>query len=167
MGAASRFAIPDSDGIMVDELTIECYSMNGVPFTGSLGFTEMRTTIPKDGLGIDPENIHSVRHTLETCPVIRLMLKTKIEIENLRHKEFFVITRLTGVDQNYDVVSCKLRGLKKKIATTQVETQEEFDQGIRWVSVEGADYKLHSNEIINWLGKYTNSMHTNFILDII
>ena len=36
----------------------------------------------------------------------------------------------------------------------RVESQEELDQGIRWVSVEGADYNLEVDEILQWVGKY-------------
>ena len=49
---------------------------------------------------------------------------------------------------------------KKKILIEQIESQEELDQGIRWISVEGADYNLESAEIIQWLAKY-GSFKTN------
>ena len=42
---------------MIEELIIDCVSINGMPFTGSLTFNEMRTLIPRNGLEIDPEII--------------------------------------------------------------------------------------------------------------
>ena len=56
--------------------------------------------------------------------------------------------------QNYDEIKWKQRGIKKRVLIEQVESQEELDQGIRWVWVEGADYKLEAHEILQWLGKY-------------
>ena len=34
------------------------------------------------------------------------------------------------------------------------ETQDEIDNGIRWIFVEGAEYNLEAHEILEWLGKY-------------
>ena len=55
---------------MVDKFKVDYVSINGIPFTGSLTFDEMRTLIPRNGLEIDPENIHSVRYSFEGCPVV-------------------------------------------------------------------------------------------------
>ena len=57
-----------------------------IRFTGSLTFDEMRTIIPRNGVEIDPENIHSVRYSFEGCPV-KVILKTKLDIELISHKE--------------------------------------------------------------------------------
>ena len=62
--------------------------MIGVPFTESLTFEEMRTTIPRYGLEIDPENIHSVRYSFEGCPVAYR--------KALRNEEAFVGDLATG-----------------------------------------------------------------------
>ena len=35
--------------------------------------------VPRDGLEIDPENIHSVKYSFEGCPVVKLILKTKLD----------------------------------------------------------------------------------------
>ena len=51
----SKFALRRTDDKMVDELTIDCVSINGTPFTGSLTLEEMRKIIPRNGLEIDPE----------------------------------------------------------------------------------------------------------------
>ena len=93
MGENSKFVLPKSDGRMVEELIIDCVSINGMPFTGSLTFNEMRKFIPRNGLEFDPENIHSVRYSFEACPVVKLILKTKLDIELISHKENFEITR--------------------------------------------------------------------------
>ena len=42
---------------------------------------------------VDPENIHSVRYSFEGCPVVMLILQTKLDIELISHKETFEITR--------------------------------------------------------------------------
>ena len=75
-----KFALPKSDGRMVEELLIDFVSINGMPFTGSLTFNEMRILIPRNGLEIDPENIHFVRYSFVACPVVKLILKTKLVI---------------------------------------------------------------------------------------
>ena len=36
----------------------------------------------------------------------------------------------------------------------QVETEDELEKGIRWVTIEGAEYNLEANEILQWLAKY-------------
>ena len=80
-----------------------CVSINGILFTGSLTFNEMRTKIPRNGLEIDPENFHSVRYSFEGCPVVKLILKTKLDIELISHKKNFEITRNSESSQGYEV----------------------------------------------------------------
>ena len=50
MAEKSKFAFPKSDSKMVNELIIDCTTINGIPFTGSLTFDEMRNKIPNEGL---------------------------------------------------------------------------------------------------------------------
>ena len=89
---------------MVEELTVDCVSINGIPFTGSMTFDEMRTIIPRNGLEIDPENIHPVKYSFEGCPVVKLILKTKLDIELISHKETFEITRNSESSQGYEII---------------------------------------------------------------
>ena len=95
---------------MVEEFTVDYVSIYGIPFTGSLTFDEMRTLIPRNGLEIDPENIHSVRYSFGGCPVIKPILKTQLDIEQISHIETFEITRNSESSQGYEIIKCKLRG---------------------------------------------------------
>ena len=52
LGEKSKFTMPRLDDKMVNELTIECVTINGTPFTASLTFEEMRSIIPRNGLPI-------------------------------------------------------------------------------------------------------------------
>ena len=72
----------------------------------------------------------------------------------MSHKEHFEIPRNSDASHNYDVIKCKLRGIKKKVVIEHEETQDELDNGIRWIFVEGAKYNLEAHEILEWLGKY-------------
>ena len=56
--------------------------------------------------------------------------------------------------EGFDIIKCKLRGIKKKVLVEQVETEDELKQGIRWVTTEGAEYNLEAREILEWLSKY-------------
>ena len=51
---------------------------------------------------------------------------------------------------NYDTIKCKLRGIIKKPIIEEIESQQELDQGIRWVSVKGVDFNLEAHEILHW-----------------
>ena len=83
-----------------------------------------------------------------SCPVVKLILKTKLDIELISHKETFEITRNSESSLGYEIIKCKLRGIKKKVIIGQVETEDELEQGIRWVTMEGAEYNLEAKEIL-------------------
>ena len=54
----------------------------------------------------------------------------------------------------------QMRGIKKKVIIEQVETEDKLEQGIRWVTIEGAEYNLEAKEILQWLAKY-GTLKTN------
>ena len=56
--------------------------------------------------------------------------------------------------EGFDIIKCKLRGIKEKVLVEQVETEDELKQGIRWVTTEGAEYNLEAKEILEWLSRY-------------
>ena len=56
---------------------------------------------------------------------MELTLKTSLDIELMSHKENFEITRNSDTCYNYDVIKCKLRGIKKEVVIEHEETQDE------------------------------------------
>ena len=47
-----------------------------------------------------------------------------------------------------------MRGIKKIVIIEQVEAEDKLEQGIRWVTIEGAEHNLDAKEILQWLAKY-------------
>ena len=148
LGDQSRFMKKKDEGNLTDEIAIECLTLNDRPFKGSLTFQEMRNTIPTEILGLNQGLVHAIRTTFDGCKVVKLLLKDQIDLQKLKGKEFFELKRRSGMDSAaMDIVKCKIRGIKRTTQVEQVETDEELDNGIRWVSIEGCDYSLEAPQI--------------------
>jgi hypothetical protein len=79
-------------------------------------------------------------------------LAEQVDIDDLwENEEFtFVRTYKKGQEEVEDKIECTILGIRKRPGQVGAECEREED-GIRWVKVEGADYRLTKDEILDWL----------------
>ena len=56
--------------VMKDIITVECRKLNGKLFNGTVNYSEAKTKIFKDGLGLDPNLLGTVRINFNKFPII-------------------------------------------------------------------------------------------------
>ena len=72
---------------MKDIITVKCHKLNGTLFNGTVNYSEAKTKIFQDGLGLDPSLLSTVQINFHKCPMITFKLKSKINvITNIRKK---------------------------------------------------------------------------------
>ena len=70
---------------MKDIITVECNKLNGKLFNGTVNFSEAKTKIFQDGLGLDSNLLSTLQIKFNKCPIITFKLKSKnfyVEINN-------------------------------------------------------------------------------------
>ena len=69
----------NDDFIMVkNTVTVECQKLNGKPFNGTVNFSEAKTKVFQNGLGLDANQLSTVQINFNKCPMITFKLKSKI-----------------------------------------------------------------------------------------
>ena len=63
-------------------------------FIGTVNFSEAKTKIYKDGLGLDVGLLDTVKISFNKCPVVSFKLKSKINVSFSIKNQNFEITRL-------------------------------------------------------------------------
>ena len=76
----------NNDDLMQDIITVECNKLNGKLFNGTVNFSEAKSKIFQDGLGLDANLLGTVQIKFNKCPVITFKLKSKINVAlSIRH----------------------------------------------------------------------------------
>ena len=53
-----------------DTITVECNKLNGKMFIGTVNYSEAKTKVFQDGLGLDANLLSTVQIKFNKCPVI-------------------------------------------------------------------------------------------------
>ena len=61
--------------MMKDTITVECQKLNGRIFNGTVNFSEAKSKIFRDGLGLDTGLLGTVKISFNKCPIITFKLK--------------------------------------------------------------------------------------------
>ena len=75
----------NNDDLMQDIITVECNKLNGKLFNGTVNFSEAKTKIFQDGLGLDANLLGTVQIKFNKCPVITFKLKSKNFSHKIKH----------------------------------------------------------------------------------
>ena len=70
----------DDENLMKDLITVECNKINGKLFNGTVNFSEAKTKIFRDGLGLDANLLSTVQIKFNKYPIITFKLKSKINV---------------------------------------------------------------------------------------
>ena len=83
----------DGENLMKDFITVECNKLNGKLFNGSVNFSEAKTKIFQDGLGLDANLLSTVQIKFIKYPIITFKLKSKINVALVIRNKNFEFTR--------------------------------------------------------------------------
>ena len=142
------------DGAFRNEITVEVQKINGKPFKGSITYKEAKYDLFQKGLQMDLGEFVSVTLGFKGVPVAIFKLANQVNIDDFASIQFFEYTRKYKVGSlvKEDVISCKIRGVRIRGAEPTSEDMGGYrDEGIRWVKVEGTDYRIKKEMILDWL----------------
>ena len=138
LGENTRFTTPRLEGALRDEIVVECQTLNGRPFKGTITFNEAVDAIFIGIMGFQFTDLYSVRMRYSGCPIIKLKLKNPTNIDDLRGVEYF------NLERGPDLISCKVLGIR---GMQSVPHYDGTENDIRWVKIEGTEYLLTEEEI--------------------
>ena len=157
MGARSRFVTPKADGNMRDVLTIECPKINGLPFRGSITYTEAKY-IFSDILRLTPNLVHSIKISFNKCRVITYKLTEQMDMDSLSDTINFNLERAyhSGDEEKIDQIECKIIGIRKPRTTPELPRPHYngSNDDVQWVEISGCQYSVDSDELKSWLELY-------------
>jgi hypothetical protein len=149
----SIFTTKKPDGAFRDEIVVEIQTLDDQPFKGAITPKEARRTIFEEILGFKQEDLIGFYFTYSGCPIVTFKLKEQFNIDSLESFQEFNVERKcrVGNEEKTATLKCKIRGIR----TTQNNHVENYqDKGFRWVKVEGCEYRLEENQIIDWLSHF-------------
>ena len=151
---------------MRQEIEIALETMNGETFRGSLTRPEVKHNIYRECLGFeDFENFDGVRFGFNRVPIIKIKLVTPINVDELYPIQHFVFKRKTSRQgrTHVDTIQCKIQGLRHPSSSAvhrpdSALSQESIDEGIRIFKIDGCDYKIPEEILIQFLSSYGEIM---------
>jgi hypothetical protein len=147
------FTTKKPDGAFRDEIVVELQTLDDQPFKGTITPKEARRTIFEEILGFKQEDLIGFYFAYSGCPIVTFKLKEQFNIDSLESfKEFNVERKYrVGNVEKFATLKCKIRGIRM----TQNKSSENYqDEGLRWVKVEGCEYRLEEKQIIDWLSHF-------------
>jgi hypothetical protein len=156
--------VVQNNGAMREELEVALETLNGNPFRGTLTFLEAKHGIFGDCLGLGGNNFNNfdgVRFAFKGCPVAIFKMKEAINVDELLAIQYFDFNRRSTRQgrAQVDTISCKIRGLRSSINKVQSRSPEATsaarqDDGTRAITIEGCDYRVPKEILINFLSCY-------------
>jgi hypothetical protein len=147
------FTTKKPDGAFRDEIVIEIQTLDNQPFKGTITQKEARKTIFEEILGFKQEDLIGFYFAYSGCPIVTFKLKEQFNIDSLESFQVFKLERKIKI-QNLEktaTLQCKIRGIR----TNQNNFNQNYqDKGLRWVKVEGCEYRLEEKQIVDWLSHF-------------
>ena len=150
----SVFVTKKPEGAFRDELVVEFQTLDDKPFKGSITVKEARKRVYQEILGFQQEDLASLRLTYSGMPIAIFKLKSQFNIDNLEKFQNFDLVRpqlAQGEAKKDSVLKCKIRGIRTE---QRVEGEAYKDTGMRWVKVEGSDFRVEKEKMIEWLSYF-------------
>ena len=149
-----------NEGAFRDFFDVEIRTINGQPFRGSITYIEAKHAIYRDVLEMEFSNFRGVRLGFKGVPTATILLKQQINLDDLEHVQNFeferVYKKLDKKTKEYyevkDVLGCKIKGVRTVHGgEASVPYSEDWT---RVVKIEGCDYMIDSETLIDFLGHY-------------
>ena len=144
--------VGDDDGVInnvqilvKDVITVECQKLNGKQFNGTVNYSEAKSKIFKDGLGLNTSLLSQVKLSYNKCPVVTFKLNSEINVIQSVKSSSFKFTRMyhSKGELVTDEIECKVIGMDPPEARRQRNERNE---------------RNHSNLNQN-PSQHTNSIH--------
>ena len=149
----SIFTTSKPEGAFRDEIVVELQTLDDQTFRGSITLREARKKIFQEILGFKQEELAGLILGYSGCPIVTFKLFSPFNIDLLENFQFFELKRKITVrnEEKTSILKCKIRGIRTE---RRVDGKNYEDTGIRWVKVEGCEYRLEKEQIIEWLSNF-------------
>ena len=145
------------DGAWRDEIEVEIQTKNKKKFTGTITPIEAKHQIYIKGLGFDDHsNFDGVRVNFKGKLIVTFKLINPINIDELEAVEHFDFVRTATVNGKSiaDVIGCRIRGIRYRPMMVSSFDNAPKDDGQKVVKIEGCEYRVTKDEILQWLSFY-------------
>ena len=145
------------DGAWRDEIEVEIQTKNKKRFTGTITPTEAKHQIYIDALGFENHNnFDGVRINFKGKLIVTFKLIEPINIDDLDAIEHFDFNRTSTVNGKkfVDVIGCRIRGIRYRPLMVSSLDSAPKDDGKKLVKIEGCEYRVTEDEILQWLSNY-------------
>jgi hypothetical protein len=158
---------------MREEKEIALETLNGSTFRRTINPMEAMHEIYGKCLGFsDLDNFDGVRVGYRGDPVIVIKLKAAKDVDQLLPVQHFDYLRKSSRNgkMHSDVISCKIRGLRShqdypQRADLNKTAGGSIDDGSRFITIEGCEYRVPKEVLKNYLSNYVEVMSD--ILEVI
>ena len=89
MGTNSIFITKRPEGAMRDVVNVECTKINGEDFKGTITYTEATVKMSQQKMGLQTDNLHSIKMYFNKCRMVSFKLKNQINIDEMAERECF------------------------------------------------------------------------------
>jgi hypothetical protein len=85
--------------------------------------------------------------------IVTYKLHSQFNIDQLASVQFFNLERkmMIGGEEKISILKCKIRGIRTE---QRVHGEAYEDTGLRYVKVEGCEYRVEKEQIISWLSNF-------------
>jgi hypothetical protein len=149
-------------GALREELEIECNTINGEKFHGTVTHNEAKYIIFKECLGFGNfTNFDGARIAYKGATVVTFKLKTAVNVDQLYHIQHFDFIRKSTIQgrSHTDTIGCKIRGLRRPVHTPSATSGpanvgRNLDDGIRKILIQGCEYRIPRDILITYLSNF-------------
>ena len=148
----SVFVTSKPEGALRDEIVVEFHTFDDKPFKGTITIKEARRKIFQEILGFKQADLCGLKLTYSGGPIAIFKLVAPFDIDLLESIQFFDWNRTYNVqgEERIAVMKCKIRGIRKK----QRDNDNYVDTGLRWVKIEGNDWRIEKGKMLEWLSYF-------------
>ena len=147
----SIFKTSKPQGAFRDEVVVEINTINDEPFLGTITTQEAVKAIFIKALGFSKEALGSITIGYSRGRIVTFKLKDQFDIDQLANYELFSFNR-TSTKRNGETfeqkVGCKIRGIRRPNSNDAADYR---DRGLRWVKIEGCEYRIEKEELKQWM----------------
>ena len=149
----SIFTTSKPEGAFRDEIVVELQTLDDQIFRGSITLKEARKKIFEGILGFKQADLAGLILGYSGGPIVTFKLFSQFNIDLLERFQFFELERKMMVrnEEKTSVLKCKIRGIRTE---QRLDGENYEDAGIRWVKVEGCEYRVDKNQILEWLSNF-------------
>jgi hypothetical protein len=149
----SVFTTSKPEGAFRDEIVVELQTLDDQAFRGTITLKEARKKIFEEILGFKQEDLSGLIFGYSGCPIVTFKLFAQFNIDTLENFQFFELERKYKVrdEERLSRLKCKIRGIRTE---QRVDGDNYKDEGYRWVKVEGCEYRIEKDQILEWLSHF-------------